>query len=101
MLGLDPAWIALIGTVFGGVGFKIIEALLGRTGVKDTTATNLRSELRTDLTAIKTELEKLRKEARELDHEVDQWRTKYFSLVASIAQGDLEGALSKITEHRE
>lgn len=99
-MDITGAWIALIGTLFGGAGFKIIEHILGRSKIKDDTATNIRSELRTEVGALRAEADKLREEADELRDEIDEWRTKYFSLVSSIAKGDLEGALSKITESK-
>jgi hypothetical protein len=86
---MSEAWIALIGTVFGGAGFKIIEHVLARKAKRDDTATNLRGELRGELTV-------LRREADELRDEVDDWRNKYYSLVSSIARGNLEEAQRKI-----
>lgn len=92
------AWIALAGTLFGGAGFKILEHFLGRSKRKIDEATSLRSELRTELNDLRTEADRLRDEADELRDEIDMWRTKYYSLVSSIAKGDLEEALRKITE---
>jgi hypothetical protein len=43
-------------------------------------------------------LTELRKEADELRDELDLWRAKYYSLVSSIASGDLKEALRKISE---
>ena len=82
---------ALAGTVLGGVGLKVAEHILGRSKTKVDTAAALRTELR-------AELLELRKEADELRDELDMWRTKYYSLVSSIASGDLPEALRKISE---
>lgn len=88
---MSEAYLALAGTLFGGAGFKIIEHFLGRSKNKNDTATALRDELRKELT-------ELRKEADELRDELDMWRAKYYSLVSSIASGDLQEALRKISE---
>lgn len=90
---MSEAWLALIGTCFGGAGFKIIEHFLGRSRSKMDTATALRDELRKELTEI-------RKEADDLRDELDLWRTRYYSLVSSIASGDLREALRKISENK-
>lgn len=87
---MDEAWLALAGTVFGGVGLKVIESLLGRSSRKDTTAHQFRDELRTELILMRTEMDKLRTELHKLDGEVDGWRTKYFSLLAAVATQDSE-----------
>jgi len=70
---LDPAWIALIGTVCGGMGLKVLESWLGRNKVKIDEATTLRNELR-------QEIADLRAENRELEKEVDRWRMDYYDL---------------------
>lgn len=98
MSKMNEAWIALIGTVFGGAGFKIIEFFLGRKGRKEDFATKLRGELRGEVVDLRREADKLHDEADELRHEIDTWRKKYYSLVSSIAKGDLDGAQRKITE---
>jgi signal transduction histidine kinase len=98
---MSEAWIALIGTVFGGAGLKIIEQILGRKGRKEDFATAIRSELRTEVTSLRHEADQLRDEADELRHELDLWRRKYYSLVSSITTGDLKDALRKITDNKE
>lgn len=71
--GLDPAWIALIGTLCGGIGLKVLEHWLGRNKFKTDEATRIREELRTDMTALRTE-------NKELERQVDEWRLKYYDL---------------------
>lgn len=81
MGGHLEALLALAGTVFGGVGLKIIESILGRAKRRDDTATILRSELRKDL-------HDLREELREAEECVDEWRGKYYELLArAVAHG--------------
>lgn len=66
--------IALIGTVLGGVGLKIVEHLLGRRKLRDDTASQLRGELR-------IEIESLRQEIHKVESDVEQWREKYYLLL--------------------
>lgn len=95
---MGEAWIALAGTLLGGAGFKIVEHILGRTKRKDDTTTSIRSELRAEVTELRAEADRLRDETDALRKEIDVWRKKYYSLVSSIAKGDIEGAQRKITE---
>lgn len=97
---MSEAWIALVGTVFGGAGFKIIEHFLGRKGRRDDFATKLRGELREEVAELRREADRLHREADELRDEVDEWRSKYYSLVSSISKGDLKGAQNKINRER-
>lgn len=87
---MGEAWIALAGTVFGGVGLKVVEHILGKTQRKDTTASAIRTELRLDLGSMRTEMEQLRSQVDRLDDEIDAWRTRYFSLLAAVATNDQE-----------
>lgn len=72
-MSLDPAWIALIGTLCGGAGLKMMEHYLGKSKVKVDEATKLRDELRIEITS-------QREEIRVLEHEVDKWRADYYDL---------------------
>lgn len=92
------AWLALAGTILGGVGLKVMESLLGRSKRKTDDATVIRGELRTELNELRVEAEKLRDDADELRGEIDAWRMKYFTLVSAIARGDSDAALRQITE---
>lgn len=87
---MGEAWFALAGTVFGGLGLKVVEHILGRAGRKDSTASGIRTELRLDLASMRTEIEQLKSHVERLDHEIDAWRTKYFSLLAAVATKDNE-----------
>jgi phage host-nuclease inhibitor protein Gam len=73
MLTLDPAWIALIGTVAGGVGLKVLEHWLGRNKVRVDEAARLREEQRLEITARGEEI-------KSLESEVDRWRNDYLDL---------------------
>lgn len=71
---MEAAWIALIGTFFGGAGLKITEKYLARTGEKAELATKMRDEIRADLALCKAE-------AGLLEKEIDEWRAKYYYLL--------------------
>lgn len=94
------AWLALAGTVFGGVGLKMIESFLGRNKNKDDAAFRFRDELRAEVLVLRLEADKIRDEADELRGEIDDWRSKYFALVSAVAAGDLNEARRKITERK-
>lgn len=70
---VDPAWIALIGTLCGGLGLKLLEHWLGKSKVKIDEASKLRDELRIEITA-------QREEIKALEAEVDSWREKFYDL---------------------
>lgn len=88
---LDPAWIALIGTVCGGVGLKMAEHWLGRSKVKVDDAARMRDELRLEITA-------QREEIKQLEKDVDKWRGEYYDLRDKYIQlqTDLTLALQNI-----
>lgn len=84
--------IALIGTVLGGVGLKIIEHILSRGKTRDDTASQLRGELR-------TEVESLRQEIHKVESDVEQWREKYYLLLEQflVMKLKLEQAVQNAT----
>lgn len=88
---IDPAWIALIGTIMGGVGLKVIEHWLGRTKTNSDDAKQIREELRTQISSQKEEI-------LHLEDEVNEWRSKYYDLRDSYmkVQTELQIALEKI-----
>lgn len=71
---MDPALIALIGTLFGGVVLKVVESLLNRGKTQSDVAAQIRTELRTDIQA-------LRDEIRKVETELDMWKSKYYDLL--------------------
>lgn len=96
MGGLDPAWIALIGTLCGGLGLKLLEHWLGKSKVKVDEAAAIRTELRLEITALRDEVNKLEKE-------VNDWREKYLDLRDSYSklQTEYTIALAKINSKIE
>lgn len=71
---MDTAWIALIGTLFGGVVLKVAESILARGSKRADTATQMREELRKESSSLKEEL-------RVVEKELDAWKEKYFLLL--------------------
>lgn len=90
-MAIDPAWIALIGTVCGGVGLKVAEHWLGRNKVKTDEAAQIRDELRLEITA-------LREEVKQLEADADKWKKEYFGMYEKYINqaSDLKIALEKI-----
>lgn len=88
---IDPAWIALIGTIFGGIGLKFAEKWLGRSKERTDDAAQIRDELRIEITSQRAEI-------KELELEVERWRTEYYNLRDAHVkvQTDLTLALQNI-----
>lgn len=72
-MALDPAYIALIGTLCGGVGLKMAEHYLGKGGRKTDDASRIRDELR-------IEINNLRDDVTRLEDERDKYRNDYYTL---------------------
>lgn len=72
----DPV-LALIAAVFGGVGLRIVESVLGRSKVKNDLETQMRLELRNDVISLKEELDKI-------EIALDMWKKKYYKLLVSF-----------------
>lgn len=96
MFGLDPAVIALIGTVIGTVGVKVAEKWLGKRDRKVDDATQIRSELREQVTSLKEEILRL-------EDDVEEWRSKYYDTREELAlkRLDLQNALEQIKRLQE
>lgn len=90
-MALDPAWIALIGTLCGGVGLKLAEHWLGRNKVRTDDAARIRDELRLEITT-------QREEIRQLEADGNKWREEYFNLKEKYInlQTELTLALARI-----
>lgn len=73
MSNIDPAWIALIGTLCGGIGLKLLEYWLGKSRVRIDEASKIRDELRIQ---ISQQAERI----RELEDEVTKWREAFYDI---------------------
>lgn len=78
---MDAAILALLGTIFAGVGLELVRALLSRGQKRVDAATELRQELRQEGETLKAEAAKLREEIRQVEKELDAWKEKYFLLL--------------------
>lgn len=85
---MEVAWIALIGTVFGGVGLKIVDHYLSKNRVRIDDAARIRDELRIEITS-------LREEVGKLEAERDRWRADYYDLRDKIADLQAQVTLLK------
>jgi chromosome segregation ATPase len=80
MFNLDPAWIALIGTLCGGLGLKVLEHWLGKSKVKIDEASKLRDELRIQLNEQREEIKDYETRLNALQREYYDLRDKYSEL---------------------
>ena len=71
------AWLALIGATFGGAGLKFIEYWLSKDKTKVDEATQIRTELRAELTGLRVQVDNLEKQ-------VTEWRDKYYEVVQEL-----------------
>lgn len=96
MPAIDPAWIALIGTLCGGIGLKVAEHWLGKGKVKVDDAARIRDELRLEITA-------QREEIKELEQQVQKWQADYYDLRDKHIklQTELMIALQKIKDEAD
>jgi len=87
---MEPAVIALIGTIFGGAGIKIVEWVLNRRGDQEDLATTIRAELRSEITQLRTRLDVQETEWRTRlsvqEAESAEWRIKYYGLMEQFIQ---------------
>lgn len=76
----NAGFVALMGTIFGGAGLKIIESWLGRQKERATEAQSMRDELRKEIESLRTQLDKADEEEKRLEAQVEEWRGKYYDL---------------------
>lgn len=76
----NAGFVALVGSIFGGAGLKIIESWLGRAKERATEAQTMRDELRTEIDSLRTQLEKGAAEEKRLEAEIEKWRARYYDL---------------------
>jgi chromosome segregation ATPase len=70
---MEGIWIALITTVFAGVGLKIAEHFLSRPRERVDEASKFRDELR-------IQIDNQREEIKELETGLERWRSEYYDL---------------------
>ena len=76
----SPGVLALIGTLFGASGLKVVEHWLGKAKTKAADQQAMRDELRKEIDGLRAELQHADDAERALRNEVDSWREKYYNL---------------------
>lgn len=75
----NAGFVALMGTLFGGAGLKIIEHRLGRAKEKAAEAQGMRDELRRQIEDLRNELLRAEAEEQRLQGLVEDLKEKYWS----------------------
>jgi chromosome segregation ATPase len=90
------AVIALVGTLCGGLGLKLVEHWLGRNKARLDEASKIREELR-------DQIDDMRIVVREVETARDKWREDYFALREKYVelQAQLAGALEQLRMLKE
>ena len=90
---MSEAWIALLAAVFGGAGLKLIESILSRSKDRADIATQIRDELRTEISGLRDEL-------RVVEDRLDKSRNSYYAILHAfnLAKGYLikKGAMDEV-----
>lgn len=76
----NAGFVALMGTIFGGAGLKIVESWLGRAKERNDIGASIRDELRKEIDSLRTQLDKGQAEEQRLEGLVEEWREKYWGL---------------------
>lgn len=79
----NPGFIALMGTLFGGVGLKIIEHWLNKSKERSAEQAAVRNEYR-------EEIEDLKAEIVRLNAAIDEWKNKYYTVREEKNRVDLD-----------
>jgi chromosome segregation ATPase len=82
----NAGFVALMGTIFGGAGLKIIESWLGRQKERASEAQTMREELRKEIDSLRAQLATAAAEEMRLEGLIDEWRGKYYDLRDEKAQ---------------
>jgi hypothetical protein len=78
---LSDGAFALIATLMGASGLKIVEYMLSRSKTKAELDSIYRSDLRKDMEDLRLLYKDLKEENTVLENKVDEWREKYFQLL--------------------
>lgn len=76
----NTGFVALLATIFGGAGLKVIEHWLGKAKERATEAQTIREELRREIDGLRAQLDKADAEEKRLEGLVEDWRAKYYDL---------------------
>jgi predicted RNase H-like nuclease (RuvC/YqgF family) len=75
----NAGFVALMGTIFGGAGLKIIEHQLGRAKARAADAAGIREELRKQIEDLRAELVRAEAEEQRLQGLVEELKDKYWT----------------------
>lgn len=92
----NAGFVALMGTIFGGAGLKIIEHRLGKAKERSTEAQSMRDELRKEIESLRTQLANAAVEEKRLEAEIDKWRAMYYDL-----RDEKQAAVTELTILKE
>lgn len=92
-------WVPLLVAIFGGIGVKVVETAVSRSGKKIDMEGEIRKELR-DVVAQQD------KKIEELMDEIDEWKKRYYDQTEKllgyeqlkIAHEELRGKLNKVND---
>ena len=76
----NPGFVALMGTIFGGAGLKVIESWLGKAKERAAENATIRDELRKDIDNLRAQLAAADEEEKRLEAQIEEWRGKYYDL---------------------
>lgn len=93
-------WIPLLVAIFGGIGVKLIETMISRSGKKIDMEAEIRKELREVVSQQDAKI-------AELSDEVDVWKQKYYQVLEQllgyeqmkVAHKELKDQLDKLNTH--
>lgn len=93
-------WLPLFVAIFGGIGVKIIETAVSRSGKK----IDMEGEIRKELREVVAQQDR---KIQELINEVDEWKDKYYQILEKLvgydqlktAHEDLKIKLNKLNGH--
>lgn len=93
-------WIPLLVAIFGGIGVKLIETMVSRSGKKIDMEAEIRKELREVVSHQDAKIS-------ELSNEVDVWKQKYYEVLEQllgyeqlkVAHKDLKQKLDNLNTH--
>lgn len=81
---MSEGWLALIATLMGASGLKVVEYFLSRSQRKTEIDSQLRNELRQDVDSLREEIVNLRAEVERAQAATDQWRERYFGILQKL-----------------
>lgn len=102
---VHQAWLALVGVLFGGIGVKLLDYRLAKSGSKVELQTQIRAELREDIVSLRELVSALRLEVAEIESKLDDARRRYYNLLVAfnevVALAVVKGFVDEIDEIRE